>query len=42
MDNKIIVFSEKEQEYIEFDLNGENLNQESYECVGMSNADYGS
>ena len=40
---KIIkIFSEKEQEYVEFNLEDETLENENYECIGCSNADYGS
>ena len=43
MEKEIIsVYSEKEGKCIDFDLNDESNTRESYECVGMSNADYGS
>jgi len=39
---KIKVYSEKLGKPIEVDLHPENLPKELYECVGISNADYGS
>lgn len=41
-EKKLLVFSEKQGETIEFTLNDERLTKENYECIGMSNADYGS
>lgn len=38
----IEVFSKKLKKKIKVDLNPQNLPQELYECVGMSNEDYGS
>lgn len=44
MKNKEIikVFSKKQNKFIEFKLKDNDLFLENYECVGCSNADYGS
>lgn len=41
-EKKLTVFSEKTGEIIDFTLNDEHLSNENYECIGLSNADYGS
>lgn len=40
--NQVVAKSKKTQEPVVFTLNDEHLAKENYECVGMSNADYGS
>lgn len=40
--NVVEVYSEKEYKFVEFDLEDEELDEENYECIGCSNADYGS
>lgn len=40
--NELVVNSKKSDTPVVFTLNDEHLAKENYECVGMSNADYGS
>ena len=40
--HEVEVFSEKAGHAIVFEIEDENLAEENYECIGMSNSDYGS
>ncbi len=39
---EIEILSEKTGSIVKFNIQDENLSDENYECIGCSNADYGS
>lgn len=42
LEKKVAIVSEKTGQTVEFIINDESLSKENYECIGCSNADYGS